>query len=470
MTPGPVDVAVVGGGITGLVAAHRLSRAGARVTLLEASDRLGGMVHTHHDDGFLIEAGPDSFVSGKGSVLRLCDELGIGSEVTPSRPEHRGSHVWWEGRLHPLPGGFLLMVPTKHRALLGSSLLSWPGKLRVLGDLVLPRRRVGGDESLESFVSRRLGREVLERIAEPLVAGIHAAEPETMSLRASFPRFLEMEQTHRSLILAARASATPPSPQGLSHFASLRQGMGRLVDGLAAAMKDVDVRTGSAVTRIERDGSRHVKLTLGDGGLSATTVILAIPAPAATKLLSRMAPRSAAALRTIDQVPGASITLAYDVESLPHLPGSGFVVPSAQGRRISGVSFLHQKWEGRVPDEGYGLIRVYVRRSPGPRMTDSEERLQSVVREELDEMIGISASALRTWVSSWERGLHRYTVGHLDRVAEAESHLDHGLHLAGAGYHGIGLNECVDSGMRAAERVLDNLSSTLSTTGPGERH
>lgn len=453
------DAVVVGGGITGLVAAHQLGAAGARVILVEAGHRLGGMVRTDHNDGFVVETGPDSFVTAKESVLRLCDELGIGDEVMSSRPEHRGSYVWWDGRLHPLPGGFLLMVPTRLRALLASSLLSARGKTRALADLVIPRGAGGDDESLESFVTRRLGREVLDRVAEPLVAGIHAAAPETMSLRASFPRFLEMEEAHRSLILAARALPPTSSPQGLSYFATLRHGMGRLVDGLVAAMEGVEIRTGSEVVAIERDGPRH-RLILADGVLTTSNVIVAVPAPVATNLLSDVAPAASAALEPIDQVPGASVTLAYPKEVLPPLPGSGFVVPTAQHRRISGVSFLHQKWEGRVPDDGYGLIRVFVR--------DPHDRLESVAREELGQMIDITAAPIRSWESRWERGLHRYTVGHLERVAEAESRLGPGLHLAGAGFHGIGLNECVDSGMRAAVEVLDNLSTAVSAPGPGD--
>jgi oxygen-dependent protoporphyrinogen oxidase len=162
--------------------------------------------------------------------------------------------------------------------------------------------------------------------------------------------------------------------------------------------------------------------------------------------------------------------MAYPADALPPLPGSGFVVPSAQKRQISGVSFLHQKRAGRVPDEGYALIRVYVRRSPGMGASDSEEGLQTVAREELEEMIGIGNRPLRTRVSMWEKGLHRYTLAHLDRVAEAEANLGPGLFLAGAGFHGIGLNECVASGMRAGDGVLDNLSGAVSTAGPGETH
>jgi oxygen-dependent protoporphyrinogen oxidase len=300
---------------------------------------------------------------------------------------------------------------------------------------------------------------MLERVAEPLVAGIHAATPETMSLRTSFPRFLEMEEAHRSLILAARALPPLSPPQGLSHFATLRQGMGRLIEGLVGAMEGVDIRTGSEVVAIERDGSR-LRAILSDGVVTASHVILAAPAPVATKLLSEVAPESSAFVQPIDQVPGASATLAYPMEVLPKLPGSGFVVPTAQRRRISGVSFLHQKWEGRVPDDGHALIRVFLR--------NPHDRLESVAREELRDMIGITSDPVRTWESRWERGLHRYTVGHLDRVAHAESRLGPGLHLAGAGFHGIGLNECVDSGMRAAGEVLDNLSTAVSAPGPGD--
>jgi oxygen-dependent protoporphyrinogen oxidase len=353
--------------------------------------------------------------------------------------------------------------------LLGSDLLSWRGKVRALGDLVLPRRSGGGDESLESFVTRRLGREVLERVAEPLVAGIHAAEPKTMSLRASFPRLLEMEEAHRSLILGARRSSTPPASPVSSHFASLLPGMGHLIDSLATELKDVEIGIGTLVDGIDRDGIR-LRVSSSRGVLVTSTVVLAVPAPVAAHLLSGIAPRSASALRPIDQVPGASVTMAYPADALPPLPGSGFVVPSAQKRQISGVSFLHQKWAGRVPDEGYALIRVYVRRSPGMGASDSEEGLQTVAREELEEMIGIGNRPLRTWVSMWEKGLHRYTLAHLDRVAEAEANLGPGLFLAGAGFHGIGLNECVASGMRAGDGVLDNLSGAVSTAGPGETH
>ncbi len=457
---------VVGGGISGLVAAHRLDLAGARVMLIEKTRRLGGMVMTEHDDGFVVEGGPDSFVAAKGSVLALAQELGLQDDVISSRPEHRGSFVWWDGGLHPLPGGLLLMVPSRLRPLFASSLLTWKGKLRVLADLVLPRSPGDEDESLESFVTRRLGRQVLERIAEPLIAGIHAATPDTMSLRASFPRFLEMEREHRSLILAARSAASRPGPPGgPSHFASFRSGMGGLTSALAGALGNAEVRVGAAVTALGADPSGY-RIALDDGSeLAADAVILAAPAPVVSGLLEGLAPETASALGEIRQVATAALTEAYRSSDLPPLTGSGFVVPSAQDRRIMGVSYLSQKWDGRVPNSEHSLIRVFVGGRHGQELARSSgDLLEKVVGEELKETVGITGKPMRTWLHVWQQGLHQYTLGHLDRVAGAEKALGvwPGLTLAGAGFHGIGLNECIDSGERAAASVLESLSQPVA--------
>ncbi len=468
--PGP-EVVVVGGGISGLVAAYRLHKVGVRVTLVEKAPRLGGKVVTDHDDGFLIEGGPDSFVTAKGSVLELAEELGLEGQVIPTRPEHRGSHVWWEGKLHLLPGGLLLMVPSRLRPLFTSSLLTWKGKIRVLGDLVQPRSGREGDESLESFVTRRLGREVLVRVAEPLIAGIHAAEPATMSLRASFPRFLEMERQHRSLILAARAASSRTAPAGLSHFASFKDGMGQLTTALTSVLDGVHVRTGVGVTGIRDGEPRGYRLDLDDGTeLTTGAVILATPASVTSELLVDLAPEAASALGEIRQVATAAVTLAYRAEDLPPLTGSGFVVPSVQGGRIMGVSYLSQKWEGRVPDSRYTLLRVFARGQVLARSSD--DHLRSVIGEELATMVGITATPVQSWVRVWEEGLHQYTLGHLDRVAVAERALQARpeLALAGAGFHGIGLNECIDSGERAAGRVLDSMAGRVGSFGSRDRH
>ncbi|MGH8916677.1 MAG: protoporphyrinogen oxidase [Acidimicrobiia bacterium] len=454
-----LDVVVVGGGISGLVAAHSLRKDGAAVTLVEASSRLGGKVLTEIDEGFLIESGPDSFVAGKGSVLALAAELGLTESVIATRPENRGSYVWWEGRLHPLPDGLLLMAPSRLGPLLGSSLLSWPGKLRVLADLVLPRRNEPGDESLQSFVERRLGHEVLERIAEPLIAGIHAAEPSTMSLQASFPRFLQMEQDHRSLILAARAAASRRPGSGSSHFASFERGMGQLTGALSEALAGADIRTDVSVTGLAHgDGAYQLRLDRGTA-LRADGVVLATPSVVTADLLSGISPPAAHALAGIHQVATSVVTLAFRTHQLPPLSGSGFVVPAAQARHIMGVSYLSRKWRGRVPDQGFELLRVFV---GGPHGQDlalaGEDRLLGVALDELEAMLGIAAKPARTWAHPWEGGLHQYTLGHTNRVSTAEAALaaHPGLALAGGAFHGIGLNECIDSGRRAAVSVLES--------------
>ena len=447
---------VIGGGISGLAAAHRLSMSGARVTLVEKSPGLGGKVRTDTVDGFLIEGGPDSFVAGKGAVIDLATELGICDQIVSSRPEHRGSSVWSQGRFHLLPEGLLLMAPSRLAPLFRSSLLSWKGKMRLLGDLVLPRRAEGYDESLESFVVRRLGREVLDRIAEPLIAGIHAAEPATMSLRASFPRFLEMERKHRSLILAARSVASKPVAKSYSHFASFRRGMGELTSALVGALGEVDVRTGVGVDRIRSNDGIHVLDLSGESQLRAAGVILAVPARDAAELLSDCAPVAAGVIAGIRQVSTTAVTLGFD--RTPPLVGTGFVVPSKERRRIMGVSYLSQKWEARVPSEELVLLRAFVRR--GHEAADDVLTIEMVLKE-LEELIGINNPPLLRRVHNWEGGLHQYTLGHVERVERAEQALIGGppIALAGAAFHGIGLNECIASGQRAADRLVSMLKA-----------
>ncbi|HLU52365.1 MAG TPA: protoporphyrinogen oxidase [Acidimicrobiia bacterium] len=462
-------VVVVGGGITGLVAAHQLLQAGVDAAVVDASPRLGGKVQTEHIDGFVVEAGPDSFVAGKKAVLELASELGLEGAVQSTRPEAGGSQVWWDGELHPLPEGLLLMAPSRLAPLFHSSLLTWRGKLRVLGDLFLPRGG-GEDESLESFVLRRLGREMLERVAQPLVAGIHAAEPRTMSLRASFPRFLEMERNHRSLVLAARAATKrAPKTDGRSHFVTFAGGMGRLTDALADSISAAEVSTGVAVSELRPDGAGY-RLVLDDGTtVEAAAVVLAVPARTAARLLAPIVPEASAAIGGIAQVSTSTATLVYRSHEIPDLRGTGFVVPAAQDRKVTGVTFLSNKWPGRVPDDRFVMVRAFVGGRHGQQAaTSSPEQLMEVVRADLAEMVGLRADPVLVRVSQWEGGLHRYTIGHLERVAEAETALSGHprLALAGAAFHGIGLNECVASGRRAAARLLA-VAQERSSLGSG---
>lgn len=464
-------VAVIGGGISGLAAAHRLRTTGAgeaAVTLIETAPRLGGKVVTEHSGGFVIEGGPDSFVTGKGSVLELAHELGITDRVISSRPEHRGAYVWSGGRLHPIPDGLLLMAPSRLLPLLRSSLLSWRGKLRVLGDLLMPRGE-SGDQSLERFVERRFGREMLERIAEPLIAGIHAAEPAKMSLAASFPRLLDMERNHRSLILAARAAgagAAAPDPRagdGLSYFASFRNGMGELTDSLAKSLVDVEVRTGRRVERLGlSESGTGYRLTLDDGSeVHSRGVILATPARETAVLLSGVSPAASALVAHINHVATATVTLVYRASDVPVLAGSGFVVPAVERRKIMGASYLSRKWMGRVPGPDFEMVRVFVGGPHGQELAmNGETALLTAAREELAAILGLTADPVHATTQLWAGGLHQYNVGHLQRIGRIEAALadSPSMQLAGAGLYGIGLNECVQSGRNAADAVLLALS------------
>jgi oxygen-dependent protoporphyrinogen oxidase len=454
-------VAVVGGGIAGLAAAHRLAKLGSQPVLIERSPSLGGKIVTTHEDGFLLEGGPDSFVVGKAALIELADELGVESEVISL--QRSGAQVWSRGRFHPLPAGMFLIAPSRLSPVLRSTLLSTRGKARLLADLVLPRRKRDDDESLESFVVRRLGREVLDRIAEPLIAGIHAAEPASMSLEASFPRFREMEHTHRSLIRAGRA-ARKRAVGGIGHFASFRDGMGTITEALVQSLAGFDLRTNVQVTHLGPVPGGGYRLGLSDSSdLRADGVVLAVPAAIAAGLLAGLAPVAASVMGGIRQIATATVSLAYKIGSLPRLEGTGFVIPSVERRQLMGVSYLSEKWAGRAP-QGFSLLRAFVGGTHGQELANaSEDRLVASVTAELRALLGVVDSPVLVKVHSWPEGLHQYTLGHLDRVALAERALavHPGLAIAGASLYGIGLNECISSGQRAAEAVLNAIASRV---------
>lgn len=414
-------VVVVGGGISGLTAAYAL-KGRARVTLLEPGE-LGGTIRTAREQGFVIEGGPDALVAAKPEGAQLCRELGLEDQLIPSKA--RRVFVYSEGRLHELPEGMFLTVPTKILPMLKSRLVSWPGKIRMGLDLVMPRGS-GGDESLGAFVRRRFGREALAKIAEPLMGGIFVADADSLGLQATFPRFLEMERRHRSLIRAMRQ--VPVS--GQSPFLTLRTGLGTLVERLVAAL-DAEILRRRAV-RVE-PGFRVV---LDDRTLEADAVVVATPAPAAARLLS------CPALARIPYVSSATVSLGYRGVTVPE--GSGFLLPRAEGRRIHACSFTSWKFEGRAP-EGHTLLRCF--------LVGEHADPVATARAELAEILGIRAEPVITKVFTWPSTNPIYEVGHLDRVAAIEAGLPPGLFLTGAGYRGIGIAGCIADARRVAALI-----------------
>jgi len=452
-------VAVVGGGIAGIAAALRLrERApGLAVTVLEAAPRLGGTIATVREQGFVVETGPDSFITEKPWALALCERLGLADELVGTRDEDRRTHVARGDRLHPLPDGFFLLAPTSLAPLVRSSLFSWPAKLRMGLDLVLPRRRDGGDESLADFVRRRLGREALDRVADPLVSGIYTGDPERLSVAATMPRFRELEAQHRSVILGLRRSANTRGVAGARYglFVSHRDGMGALVTALAARLPDSTIQLGARVARLERAGSGW-RIGLDATTLDADAVVLACPAYTAADLVTSLDPMLAQALRAITHASSAIVTLGVRASDLPRgLPGFGFVVPAVDGRDILACTFSSRKWAGRAP-AGHELLRAFVGGIRRPELVERDDAaLLALVRAELARYVGLRGEPVLARVDRWPRAMPQYEVGHQARIAAIEARAaGAGLALAGTAYHGIGIPDCVRSGEAAADAVL----------------
>jgi protoporphyrinogen/coproporphyrinogen III oxidase len=463
-------IVVVGGGIAGLAAAHRLlelsaaRRAPIDLILVEASDRLGGTIATEQIDGYLIEGGPDSFLTEKPWALALCDRLGLSERLIPTQGAHRRTFVVHHGRLVPLPDGFVLLAPSRLGPLWRSPLLSWRGKIRATMDLVLPKRRGEEDESVGAFVTRRFGHEVLDRVVQPLVTGIYTVDPAGVSLRATMPRFAEMERRHGSVIRALRRS--PGSRGGQdgsgprwSLFAAPAGGMQELVSGLAGRLPASSVKLRRRVTSLGRSsGPRTWRVNLAEGTtLLADGVILAVPASRSARLVGGLDPDLGRELSTIPYHSSAIVTLVYPRAEIRHaLDGFGFVVPHAEGRSILACAFSSLKYPGRAP-EGDVLLRAFLGGERAQGVLDRDDAdLAALVQQDLGPLLGISSAPTLVRVHRHPASMPEYQVGHPDRVAAIQVRVARypGLAVAGNAYTGVGIPDCIRSGEEAAERVL----------------
>lgn len=449
-------VAVVGGGITGLAAAHYLAKSGAEIVVLESSGRLGGKVLTERHGGLTVEAGPDSFLDREPAAASLCRELGLGRDLVS--PARFGALVWTGTKLAQLPAGFPHGIPSSPYRAWRSGLLSGRGALRACTDLFNPRPVSGPDLSLGAFVSHRFGSEVLENLVDPLLAGTRAGGAESLSLAAATPVIDSLARRNRSLIAGLRG----PDPTGTPPFLAVDGGMDRLVERLAAVLGErAEVRTGAGVARVQ-SSTKGFELKLAAGGtVEAQAVILAVPAFAAAALLAQLSPRAAARLATIQYASVASVTLVFPQGSWTPPEGtSGLLVSRAARATLAACSWTSHKWPETAPADGSLVMRCFAGRSGAdPALQVPDDELARRLAADLRAAIGLDVSPVRSKVTRWERGLPQYAVGHLERVAAAERALEAypGVTLAGAGYRGSGLPDCIRQGQEAAARVLERV-------------
>ena len=477
--PGARRIVVIGGGISGLATAHRLSEQNTperplEVVLLEASARVGGTIRTAMREGFLLEGGPDSFISEKPEAAALARRIGLGGNLIETNAAHRRSFVVRGGRLHPTPEGFQLLAPSRLWPFLTTDIFSWTGKARMALDLVLPRRRnangEGDDESLAHFVRRRFGQEALERMAQPMVGGIYTADPEHLSLRATMPRFLDMESAHRSLIWAmwnnarkqSRALTRGTSGARYSMFLSLDGGLQMLSDRLAARLPNDCVRLDSKVENLRFDTAarRWMIRTNRDESIVADAVCVALPAHAAARVLGDVDAPLAAELEAIPYASTATVNLAFRRADIPHpLDGFGFVVPFIEHRTALACSFSSIKFAGRAP-AGHALLRAFVGGALQPEnFALDEAAMTRAVLADLRALLGITRPPLFAHVEKWPRSMAQYHIGHPARVRRIRARLQQfpTLQLAGNAYGGAGLPDCIRSGEAAAEAMLTSL-------------
>lgn len=478
MSPAPAPhVVVVGGGISGLAAALALRRSGPpglRITVLEAAAELGGKLATSDVAGVPVDEGAESFLSRRQEAVELAGAVGLSSELVA--PATTAAGIWTRGRVRPLPGGTLLGVPTAVGPVARSGVLSGRGTARLLLDRLVPASPLHDDVAVGHFVARRLGREVVDRLVDPLLGGVYAGRADLLSLAATIPALAQVARRGGSLLTGARQSleairGADGTPYAGPVFQTLSGGLGRLPAAVAAA-SGAQVRRNVTVRELARTPTGGWQLVVGPTArperLAADAVVLALPGGPTSRLLTELAPVAAAELAAIDYASVAIVTLAY--AGAPVLPGSGFLVPAVDGRTTKAATFSTTKW-AHVAAAGPDLtiVRCSVgRHGEAAALQREDEELVATVSAELTQAVGLPARPVDVRVTRWGGALPQYAVGHLDRVARIRSAVAElpGLAVCGAAYDGVGIPACIGSGQRAATEVLSGLSGPPATMGP----
>ncbi len=458
-------VAVIGGGISGLTAAHTLANSGrARVTLLEADRRLGGKIRSERIAGAVVDVGAEALLTRVPGAIELCRELGLEDELVP--PSQLATSVWTRGRLRELRGNVLGGLPDGVTPLLRSGILSPLGIARASLDLVLPATRIDGDRAVGELIGGRLGREALDRLVDPLLGTIYGADCDELSLRATAPQLERLARDHRSLIRGLLA-AKPPPPSG-PLFLSLPGGLERIVTRLREQLGEAELRCGEAVTELDRGSDGRFRLSGPDREpLLADGVVIAAPAGQAAQILDGTSPAAATLLRTIRYSSTVVVTMRYPAAALPQpLLGAGFLVPQGERRLLTACTWLSAKWP-HLAASGETWLRCSIGRQNGARALHLDDAtLVDELSTELREAMGLRGEPIGAQVTRWENALPHYEPGHLERVARIEDELSHlpGVVLAGAAYRGMGVPQCIAQGRAAGEQALAALNASTPAT------
>jgi len=460
----PHSVLIIGGGITGLAAAYRLRQVSpeTEITILEREQRLGGKIWSEQRNGFVIEAGPDSFLSSKPRGVGLCAELGLAGRLQGTNDQMRRSFVMRGGSLFPIPEGLSGLVPARLEPILESRLFSSEGKQRFLQERSIPAGGADGDESLAAFMTRRFGQEMYTRLIEPLMAGIYAGDGRELSLAATFPQLRALELEYGSLLLgleATRATSAADTPR--PGFLSFPDGMGELVNALTRQLRRVRICTGSEVRRLSTSRSGFKAELMHGGHIVADAVLVAVPAAMAAAMLADVDADLAHALHEIPHVSTATVSAAFPLPAIPHpLDGFGYLVPRQEGRSVLASTWSSVKFPHRAPAD-HALLRAFIGRAGDDDMVAAPEQdLLDMARHEWRTTLDISAIPTLASVYRWPRGMPQYTLGHADRLAIIHARLQAtpGLFLAGNGYRGVGIPDCIQGGETAAEQIAGLLA------------
>ncbi|MCK4725741.1 MAG: protoporphyrinogen oxidase [Anaerolineales bacterium] len=481
-------IIIIGGGIAGLAAAFYVSKqtkTAIKTTLLEQADYWGGKIVTERvpygEGHFVIEGGPDTFVVTKPWGVKLCKELGIADRLKGTNPETKKTYILKNGKLHELPGGLTMMIPTEFGPMIHTGLLSWPAKVRMGLDFLLPPASVNGDETLGAFVTRRLGRAAYENLIEPLMSGIYAGDGDKLSLQSTFPYLRDLELKHGGLVKGALAlrrermrkaradgNSPSPTPGSRSIFLTPISGLLEIVEALIHQLENsgVNLHLHKTVKKVSQDAGRYsVRLTNGEA-ITADRVILATPSFVTAELIAGFAPDLADELLPIEYVSTATVTLAYrESDLLRPLDGYGYVIPRREGRKALACTWTSTKFPHRAP-EGYALLRVFIGRAGQENeIAWDESALLKIAQEELHLTLGITAKPLVWRIFTWEKAMPQYNLGHPERLDRIERHLVAypRLALAGNAYQGIGIPDCIHSGQLAAEKILSTVQDKTPT-------